>query len=178
MSRCALSYVFASTECELQRLAGRCVFSSAKSPTREEERRRDMGERFVVVPVDGGGGVVGEGEHSDAVVSDPAPDTGSGGKEAGEDSVFEQQDPNAVVPILEYNREPNKYGKTAASYKLRVPLLISSHLSNLPEDYLSHFTRAVCVCIIMLPGRQHPKTEHIHLTFLLSLTKTLKQCKT
>ncbi|XP_044194976.1 solute carrier family 12 member 7 isoform X1 [Thunnus albacares] len=72
-----------------------------------------MGERFVVVPVDGGGGVAGEDEHSDAVVSDPAPDTGSGGreeeKEAGEDSVFEQQDPNAVVPILEYNREPNKY---------------------------------------------------------------------
>ncbi|XP_044032330.1 solute carrier family 12 member 7 isoform X2 [Siniperca chuatsi] len=76
-----------------------------------------MGERFVVVPVDGRVGVAGEGEHTDAVVSDPAPDTGSscgGGtvveKEAGEDSVFETQDPNAVVPILEYNREPNKYG--------------------------------------------------------------------
>uniref|UniRef100_A0A4W6C339 Solute carrier family 12 member 7 n=1 Tax=Lates calcarifer TaxID=8187 RepID=A0A4W6C339_LATCA len=77
-----------------------------------------MGERFVVVPVDGGGGVTGEREHSDAVVADPAPDTGgsssSGGtveeKEAGEDSVFEPQDPNVVVPILEYNREPNKYG--------------------------------------------------------------------
>ncbi|KAM7370186.1 hypothetical protein PAMP_011458 [Pampus punctatissimus] len=72
-----------------------------------------MGERFVVVPVDGGGVVAGEGEHSDAVVSDPATDTGSYGteeeKEAGDDSVFEQQDPNAVVPILEYNREPNKY---------------------------------------------------------------------
>ncbi|KAM9337323.1 solute carrier family 12 member 7 isoform 2-T2 [Symphorus nematophorus] len=80
-----------------------------------------MGERFVVVPVDGGVGVVaGEGEHSDAVVADPAPDPGgtsSGGgsvtleeKEAGGDSVFEPADPNAVVPILEYNREPNKYG--------------------------------------------------------------------
>ncbi|XP_071341746.1 solute carrier family 12 member 7 isoform X5 [Trachinotus anak] len=76
-----------------------------------------MGERFVVVPVDGGGGVTGEREHTDAVVADPAPDTGSssgGGtaeeKEAGEDSVFEPQDPNDVVPILEYNREPNKYG--------------------------------------------------------------------
>lgn len=76
----------------------------------------------MVVPVDGGGGVTGEREHSDAVVADPAPDTGgsssSGGtveeKEAGEDSVFEPQDPNVVVPILEYNREPNKYGKTAA----------------------------------------------------------------
>ncbi|KAM6971314.1 solute carrier family 12 member 7 isoform 2-T2 [Tautogolabrus adspersus] len=81
-----------------------------------------MGERFVVVPVDGGVGVAGEGEHSDGVVADPAPDPGGGGgsssssagtveeKEAGEDSVFEPQDPNAVVPILEYNREPNKYG--------------------------------------------------------------------
>ncbi|XP_028424825.1 solute carrier family 12 member 7 isoform X4 [Perca flavescens] len=80
-----------------------------------------MGERFLVVPVDGGVGVARDGEH------DPAPDTGGGGggggssssssegvtveeKEAGEDSVFEPQDPNAVVPILEYNREPNKYG--------------------------------------------------------------------
>uniref|UniRef100_A0A8P4KRQ1 Solute carrier family 12 member 7b n=1 Tax=Dicentrarchus labrax TaxID=13489 RepID=A0A8P4KRQ1_DICLA len=86
-----------------------------------------MGERFVVVPVDGQVGVAGLGEHSDAVVSDPAPDpsgsgssssSGGGGgggstveeKEAGEDSVFEPQDPNVVVPILEYNREPNKYG--------------------------------------------------------------------
>ncbi|XP_023264770.1 solute carrier family 12 member 7-like isoform X5 [Seriola lalandi dorsalis] len=80
-----------------------------------------MGERFVVVPVDGGGGVTGERDHTDAVVADPAPDTGGGSsstgsgtveeKEAGEDSVFEPpQDPNDVVPILEYNREPNKYG--------------------------------------------------------------------
>lgn len=97
-----------------------------------------MSERFVVVPVDGGVGVAEEGEHSDAVVADPAPDTGgsssssgsAGGaaeeKEAGEDSVFEQQDTSAVVPILEYNREPNKYGETAAPSKLLVPLLISS----------------------------------------------------
>ncbi|XP_034090516.1 solute carrier family 12 member 7 isoform X2 [Gymnodraco acuticeps] len=82
-----------------------------------------MGERFVVVPVDIGVGVAAEGVHWDAVVADPAPDTisssssssSSGGiveeKEAGEDFVFEPQDPNAVaVPILEYNREPNKYG--------------------------------------------------------------------
>ncbi|XP_033495398.1 solute carrier family 12 member 7 isoform X2 [Epinephelus lanceolatus] len=78
-----------------------------------------MGERFVVVPVGRGVGVPGEGEHSDAVVADPAGDSsgssgGGGGtleeKEAGEDSVFEPQDPNVVVPILEYNREPNKYG--------------------------------------------------------------------
>uniref|UniRef100_A0A8D2ZQ62 Solute carrier family 12 member 7b n=1 Tax=Scophthalmus maximus TaxID=52904 RepID=A0A8D2ZQ62_SCOMX len=87
-----------------------------------------MGERFVVVPVDGGG-VAGHREHSDAVVADPASDTGDGSrggdddgggggggggaaeeKEQGEDSVFEPQDPNNVVPILEYNREPNKYG--------------------------------------------------------------------
>ena len=83
-----------------------------------------MGERFVVVPVDRGVGVAAEGVHWDAVVADPAPDTisrsSSSGiveeKEAGDDSVFEPQDPNAVaVPILEYNREPNKYGKTAGS---------------------------------------------------------------
>lgn len=111
-----------------------------------------MGERFVVVPVDGvRGGVAVDGEHSDAVVSDPAPDTGSGieeEKEAGEeDSVFEQQDPDAVVPILEYNREPNKYGKTDARYKLPAPLLISTHLS--VEDYLSHFTLALLVLVFM-----------------------------
>ncbi|XP_047468101.1 solute carrier family 12 member 7 isoform X2 [Mugil cephalus] len=77
-----------------------------------------MGERFVVVPVDGGGTLAGVGVHFDAAVTDdPAPDTGSGssggtreGKEALEDAVFESQDPNSVVPILEYNREPNKYG--------------------------------------------------------------------
>uniref|UniRef100_A0A3P8S3W6 Solute carrier family 12 member 7 n=1 Tax=Amphiprion percula TaxID=161767 RepID=A0A3P8S3W6_AMPPE len=77
-----------------------------------------MGERFVVVPVDGGV-VAGEGENLDAVEADPAPDTGGSssrgaatgeGKETLEDSVLEAQDPNAVVPILEYNREPNKYG--------------------------------------------------------------------
>lgn len=78
-----------------------------------------MGERFVVVPVDGGVRVAGEGDHSEAVVADPAPDPGGSssagtveGKEAEGQS--EPQDPNAVVPILEYNREPNKYGKTAA----------------------------------------------------------------
>ncbi|XP_074478027.1 solute carrier family 12 member 7 isoform X2 [Sebastes fasciatus] len=75
-----------------------------------------MGERFVVVPVDRG---VAE-HHSDAVVSDPAPAApGTPAPDspeervsaAGEDSVFEpQEDPDAVVPILEYNREPNKYG--------------------------------------------------------------------
>lgn len=90
-----------------------------------------MGERFVVVPVDGGGGVVGEREHTNAVVAYPASDTGGGGdiveeKESGEDSVPESQDLKAAVPILTYNREPNKYGKTAARYRLCVPLLISS----------------------------------------------------
>ncbi|KAM4533603.1 solute carrier family 12 member 7 isoform 1-T1 [Odontesthes bonariensis] len=72
-----------------------------------------MGERFVVVPVDGRGG-----ERSDTVVADPAPDTGGSSSSAGtgeekealEDSVFEAQDSDAVVPILEYDREPNKYG--------------------------------------------------------------------
>ena len=88
-----------------------------------------MGERFVVVPVDGGGLVAGETEHLDVAV--PASDNDGGGSagsgeenEALEDSVFEPQDSNAV-PILEYNREPNKYGKTAPPDKLRVPLLTS-----------------------------------------------------
>ncbi|XP_068437379.1 solute carrier family 12 member 7 isoform X2 [Clinocottus analis] len=76
-----------------------------------------MGERFVVVPVDRGVGVAGSvREPSDAVVADPGSDSGGSSgtveeKEAGEDFVFEQQeDPDAVVPILKYNREPNKYG--------------------------------------------------------------------
>lgn len=68
-----------------------------------------MSERFVVVPVDQGDG---EGEHSgDAVISDPAPDTGGSAEGTGGASVVEQEDPNAVVPILEYIREPIKYGK-------------------------------------------------------------------
>lgn len=81
-----------------------------------------MGERFVVVPVDG----AAEREHSNAVVAEPASDDVVEEKESGEDSVFESQDPKAAVPILKYNREPNKYGKTVARYKLSVPLLISS----------------------------------------------------
>ncbi|XP_077364783.1 solute carrier family 12 member 7 isoform X2 [Festucalex cinctus] len=68
-----------------------------------------MGDRFVVVPVDGGGGGA---EHSGLVVAQAT--TGDDGREEEpeleEDSEFEPQDPNAVVPILEYNREPNKYG--------------------------------------------------------------------
>lgn len=92
-----------------------------------------MGERFVVVPVDGGVGVPAEGEHPDAVVADPSLDAGgdggtadgkeAGGKEAGGDPVFEPQDPDSVVPILEYSREPNKYGKSA--HKPRVSFIIS-----------------------------------------------------
>lgn len=90
-----------------------------------------MGERFVVVPVDGGGGLTGEGEQSDTVVAEPALDTGvgSGGgvdaREVREDTVFGPQDPNAVVPILEYNREPNKYGMADARRKLHAPCIIS-----------------------------------------------------
>ncbi|TKS88047.1 Zinc finger protein 709 [Collichthys lucidus] len=97
--------------------------SPPQTVQQEGRRRRDMGERFVVVPVDGGVRVAGEGEHWDAVVADPASYTGGAGgssgssgtaevKEAGEDSVFEAEDPNALVPILEYNREPNKYDES------------------------------------------------------------------
>lgn len=119
-----------------------------------------MGERFVVVPVGVGVGVAGEGEHSDAVVADPAPDTGSscgGGtgqeEEAGEDSVFETQDP--VVPILEYNREPNKYGKTAVRDRLRVPLLISSIYQK-----ISRRMPSCCVCAPVLCNKAGASLAH------------------
>ncbi|TNN22626.1 hypothetical protein EYF80_067260 [Liparis tanakae] len=76
-----------------------------------------MGERFVVVPVvpvPRGPGVAGIGQPSDAVVADPAPDSGGGPveeREAGADPGLEPQDPG--LPILTYDREPNKYGKPA-----------------------------------------------------------------
>ncbi|KAM6976565.1 solute carrier family 12 member 7 [Aplochiton taeniatus] len=57
-----------------------------------------MSERFVVVPVG-----QGDGERSDRVSNDLVPWSGEG---AGGDS-SELAD---AVPILEYNREPNKYG--------------------------------------------------------------------
>lgn len=95
-----------------------------------------MGDRFVVVPVGGGGTVPVQGAHLDAVAADPGLDTGGSSsssadtgqeKEPLEDSVFEPLDPGAAVPILEYNREPNKYGRCATDRRrLRVPLLISS----------------------------------------------------
>lgn len=89
----------------------------------------------MVVPVGGGGTVPAQGAHLDAVAADPGFDTGGGSssstdtgqeKEPLEDSVFEPLDPGVAVPILEYNREPNKYGKCATDRRrLRVPLLIS-----------------------------------------------------
>ncbi|XP_075903798.1 solute carrier family 12 member 7 isoform X4 [Nelusetta ayraudi] len=69
-----------------------------------------MGERFVVVPVAGG---AAEGDHpaeaaAAAAAIDPA--AGTGGRQPGDESVSGPVEPNSVVPILEYNREPNKYG--------------------------------------------------------------------
>ncbi|XP_067341799.1 solute carrier family 12 member 7 isoform X2 [Channa argus] len=71
-----------------------------------------MVERFVVVPVEGGGGVAGEREHTNVAWC-----TGTGGGEDGvdesepeENRVFDLRDPKTTVPILKYNREPNKYG--------------------------------------------------------------------
>ncbi|XP_015232985.1 PREDICTED: solute carrier family 12 member 7-like [Cyprinodon variegatus] len=73
-----------------------------------------MKERFVVIPVDSGGVATREGEHSPPAGAQPAADTGGSSsgeeKEPLEDSVFEPQDTEAAVPILEYDREPNKYG--------------------------------------------------------------------
>lgn len=66
-----------------------------------------MGDRFVVVPVAGGvGGLADE---------DPAPDTSGGSAARGEQeaavsSEAQLQDHDGFLPILEYNREPNKYG--------------------------------------------------------------------
>lgn len=89
-----------------------------------------MGDRFLVVPVECTGSVSGQVGLS-GTVAGPVPDPGgaSSGSPGGiwdrnepfEDSVFEPADAGAVLHILDYNREPNKYGKTA----LCVPLLIS-----------------------------------------------------
>lgn len=78
-----------------------------------------MGERFVVVPVDGGAGVRAGEEHPGAEVAQPAPvDSGGsparGREEAAEKSAAHRQD-QEVLPILDYNREPNKYGTTAST---------------------------------------------------------------
>ncbi|XP_028290001.1 solute carrier family 12 member 7-like isoform X3 [Gouania willdenowi] len=70
-----------------------------------------MGERFVVVLVDGGAAVLPspvDGEHVQEVGSDSAPDPDSAETQGG--PTLELQDTVGVVPILEYNREPNKYG--------------------------------------------------------------------
>ena len=72
-----------------------------------------MGERFVVVPV---GPCNGELEPPDTVFSDPAPEN----EGAADGVVAGQRDPNTAVPILEYSREPNKYGKTVADCKTLV----------------------------------------------------------
>ncbi|CAL9687248.1 unnamed protein product [Knipowitschia caucasica] len=72
-----------------------------------------MSDRFVVVPVESGSVGVDPGSLDH--------DTGGELAESGEDSVFEapqhqqhlQQaglEEDGIVPILEYNREPNKYG--------------------------------------------------------------------
>ncbi|XP_061778131.1 solute carrier family 12 member 7 isoform X2 [Nerophis ophidion] len=66
-----------------------------------------MGDRFVVVPVDGGRRVADERAHPDSVLD---PRTQLTGDQLEEDPVFQPQDPNPAVPILDYNREPNKYG--------------------------------------------------------------------
>lgn len=89
------------------------LFAVTQCETGSAERRH-MGERFVVVPVDGGIEVLAEEEHSDAVVApvNSGGTTARGDEEAAENSVAYPQD-HEVLPILEYNREPNKYGMTA-----------------------------------------------------------------
>lgn len=94
-----------------------------------------MGERFVVVPVYTGKTFGKEEGRSGSTRAHPAPDTGGSRSsvpgtvaenEQLEDSVFEP-----TVPILEYNREPNKYGKTAGSDISPCP---TSYLTLSPGD--------------------------------------------
>lgn len=77
-----------------------------------------MGDRFVVVPVAGGVGGPADEEQPDAAVAEPAPapsggSAARGDQEAAESSVAQLQDHDGFLPILEYNREPNKYGMVA-----------------------------------------------------------------
>lgn len=88
-----------------------------------------MGERFVVVQVDGGG-VLADEEQPEAAVADPAP-VNSGGSAAGgdqeaeENSAAQPQERGRFLPILEYNREPNKYGMAAETDPFYFPNLKS-----------------------------------------------------
>lgn len=83
---------------------------------------KHMGERFVVVPVAGG---AAEGDHPAAAAAAAAidPASATGWSQPGDESVSGHVEPNSVVPILEYNREPNKYGESPAC-PLRVRFII------------------------------------------------------
>lgn len=61
-----------------------------------------MTDRFVVIPV-------GKDDEAPGGGSDD-PVAGSGGSEG------DNTDPQDAVPILEYSREPNKYGKDVPQY--------------------------------------------------------------
>lgn len=104
----------------------RWSFGFSCSKLEERKRTKLMGERFVVVPVDGAVRVTTDGEHPDAVAADYVAASSDGGEvgediEAGDNSVSESQSPDALVPILEYNREPNKYGKTGGWNRIHAP---------------------------------------------------------
>lgn len=77
----------------------------------------------MVVPVDTGVRVLADKEQPDAAVADPA-SVNSGGRAARgdevapENSVTQTQDHDGVLRILEYNREPNKYGMAAETVPL------------------------------------------------------------
>lgn len=65
-----------------------------------------MGERFVVVPVDGGRGA----DRGQPAAADPAP------AREDEEAAAGSSVARGFLPILEYNREPNKYGMTAETH--------------------------------------------------------------
>lgn len=98
-----------------------------------------MGDRFVVVPVDGGVAAPAGQEPSDAVVAPVNSGTAAGGRrEAAETSEAPPQDRDGALTILEYNREPNKYGRRGQEKRLVRPVHRSATLNqesdlNFPE---------------------------------------------
>lgn len=85
-----------------------------------------MGDRFVVVPVDGGVAAPAGPEPPQGPGPEPGPEAvppanraGGRGEAAGTSEADPQdpQDHDGALPILEYNREPNRYGRTGNGHR-------------------------------------------------------------
>lgn len=106
-----------------------------------------MGDRFVVVPV---------GALAGAAVGDPGPASSSGGSAAtGDEEAAETSgDQRQVLPILDYKREPNKYGKygspnaafrfSKVSRRLWVVAFLLSHVEGNPSQIFGSFDFSIC----------------------------------